>query len=330
VTTFARPGQAQSKQPQSMGTAYNPSQFARPGQGGMQQGYRGMAQPQGLTMAPPGAPPSQPARPTQLAAPFQFSPLPAPRPSTRDQVRQSAVPNQPRPAAPGMPLGMPGSMQPFWEQAQQSAPGMNRGQQVGIANKMRDTQERQSQAAQQAMQQQSMQQWQAEQAQIGQSLANRTSSPESVAARQQPAPQARPQPPRPHASDLAHVRLGPPRQKVPDVAGQMKKEKEARELEASRQSQQAMNQGFFPQHPLANVLPPFQFQATDFMGNQFNNPGAFTAQQGATAQALNQQRGQQIGNMFAQGTPMGSLNPFAAYQQGQQMVQGGFANPFMR
>jgi hypothetical protein len=321
VTTFARPGQAQSKQPQSMGTAYNPGQFARPGQGGMQQGYRGMAQPQGLTMAPPGAPPSQPARPTQLAPPFQFSPLPAPRPSTRDQVRQSAVPNQPQPAAPGMPLGMPGSMQPFWEQAQQSFPGMHRDQQVDIANKMRDAQEQQNKSAMQAMQNQSLNNWHAEQEQIRQTLASRTSSPESVAARQQ----APARPPIPHAS--AH--RPPPGQharKVPNLAAQRKQA-----LEASLQPQPApVGHGFFPQHPLANVLPPFQFQATDFMGNQFNNPGAFTAQQGATAQALNQQRGQQIGNMFTQGTPLGPLNPFAAYQQGQQMVQGGFANPFMR
>jgi hypothetical protein len=282
-----------------MGTAYNPQAggaFARPGQGGTQQGYRGMAQPQGLTMAPPGAPSSQPARPTQLAPPVQFTPLPAPRPapgqrpSTRDQVRQSAVPNQPRPAAPGMPLGMPGSMQPFWEQAQQSFPGMHRDQQVDIANKMRDAQERQNQAAQQAMQNQSLNNWHAEQEQIRQTLASRTSSPESVAARQQ------------------------------------------RAMEDARASAQQTSggRGSFPQHPLANFLPPFQFHATDFMGNQFNNPGAFTTQQGAMAQALNQQRGQQIGNMFTQGTPLGPLNPFAAYQQGQQMVQGGFANPFMR
>jgi hypothetical protein len=74
--------------------------------------------------------------------------------------------------------------------------------------------------------------------------------------------------------------------------------------------------------------PPFQFRATDFMGNQFNNPGEFTSQQGAMLQALNQQRSQQIGNMFTQGTPMGSLDPFAAYGQGQQMLQDGFQNPF--
>jgi len=75
-------------------------------------------------------------------------------------------------------------------------------------------------------------------------------------------------------------------------------------------------------HPLAQHLPAFQFRATDFMGNQFNNPGAFTAQQGATAHALNQQRTQQILNMFTNGTPLGGLSPMAAYHQGQQMLQG--------
>jgi len=75
-------------------------------------------------------------------------------------------------------------------------------------------------------------------------------------------------------------------------------------------------------HPLAQHLPAFQFRATDFMGNQFNNPGAFTAQQGATAHALNQQRTQQILNMFTNGAPLGGLNPMAAYYQGQQMLQG--------
>jgi hypothetical protein len=75
-------------------------------------------------------------------------------------------------------------------------------------------------------------------------------------------------------------------------------------------------------HPVAQYLPAFQFRATDFMGNQFNNPGAFTAQQGATAHALNQQRTQQILNMFTNGTPLGGLNPMAAYHQGQQMLQG--------
>ena len=70
-------------------------------------------------------------------------------------------------------------------------------------------------------------------------------------------------------------------------------------------------------------IPSFQFRATDFMGNQFDNPSAFTAQQGAMAQALNQQRSQQI----SQGS-FGSLNPALAYQQGQQMIQDGWQNPF--
>lgn len=70
-------------------------------------------------------------------------------------------------------------------------------------------------------------------------------------------------------------------------------------------------------------IPPFQFRATDFMGNQFSDPGAFTAQQGAMAQALNQQRAQGIG----QGQ-FGSLNPQLAYQQGAEMLQGGWRNQF--
>ena len=70
-------------------------------------------------------------------------------------------------------------------------------------------------------------------------------------------------------------------------------------------------------------IPSFQFRATDFMGNQFSDPGAFTAQQGAMAQALNQQRAQGIG----QGQ-FGPLNPQLAYQQGAEMVQGGWQNPF--
>jgi hypothetical protein len=91
--------------------------------------------------------------------------------------------------------------------------------------------------------------------------------------------------------------------------------------------QQGMGQqqgGFsgFPQ------VPAFQFRGTDFMGNQFNDPTAMTNQQGAMAQALNQQRMGQIGNLFTQGTPMSSLDPMAAYRQGQQMIQDGFQNPF--
>ena len=59
------------------------------------------------------------------------------------------------------------------------------------------------------------------------------------------------------------------------------------------------------------------------MGNQFSDTGALTAQQGAMAQALNQQRAQGIG----QGQ-FGPLNPQMAYQQGAEMVQGGWQNPF--
>jgi hypothetical protein len=272
-----------------MGTAYNPQAggaFARPSQGGTQQGYRGMAQP-----APPATGPVPVSRPVQQR-PAQQDPYvydmslrrqttDSERKAFEDWHRQQIqpisnfYPDLSRPAV-TPPVGQPGIRDNMFRPQPPATPPAPPPQ-----------------------------------------------------ARPQPAPQAPPPARLPHAS--AHrPPPGQHAQKVPDVAGQMKRDKEARELAASRQSQPAMNQGFFPQHPLANVLPPFQFQATDFMGNQFNNPGAFTAQQGATAQALNQQRGQQIGNMFAQGTPMGSLNPFAAYQQGQQMVQGGFANPFMR
>lgn len=72
-------------------------------------------------------------------------------------------------------------------------------------------------------------------------------------------------------------------------------------------------------------LPTFQFRGTDFMGNTYDNPAAMTAQQGAMAQALNQQRAQQVSNL---GAPLMPLNPFAAYQQGLQMTQGGWQNPF--
>lgn len=70
-------------------------------------------------------------------------------------------------------------------------------------------------------------------------------------------------------------------------------------------------------------LPSFQFSATDSFGNTYDNPAALTAQQGAMAQALNAQRGQQI-----QSGNIGQLNPMAAYQQAQNMVQGGWTNPF--
>lgn len=70
-------------------------------------------------------------------------------------------------------------------------------------------------------------------------------------------------------------------------------------------------------------LPSFQFSATDSFGNTYNNPAALTAQQGAMAQAMNAQRAQQI-----QSGNFGPLNPTAAYQQAQNMVQGGWTNPF--
>jgi len=83
------------------------------------------------------------------------------------------------------------------------------------------------------------------------------------------------------------------------------------------------NQGFQMYGQAAVPLPTFQFRGTDFAGNQYDNPAAFTAQQGATANALNAQRAQQINNQ-----QLGRLDPFAAYQQGQRDIQGGFVNPF--
>lgn len=70
-------------------------------------------------------------------------------------------------------------------------------------------------------------------------------------------------------------------------------------------------------------LPSFQFTATDAFGRTFDNPAALTAQQGAMAQALNAQRAQQI-----QSGQRAPLNPQAAYQQAQQMIEGGWTNPF--
>lgn len=70
-------------------------------------------------------------------------------------------------------------------------------------------------------------------------------------------------------------------------------------------------------------LPSFQFTATDAFGKTFDNPAALTAQQGAMAQALNAQRAQQI-----QSGQRAPLNPQAAYQQAQQMIQDGWTNPF--
>lgn len=70
-------------------------------------------------------------------------------------------------------------------------------------------------------------------------------------------------------------------------------------------------------------LPSFQFRATDSFGNTYDNPAALTAQQGAMAQAMNAQRAQQI-----QSGNFGRLDPMAAYQQAQNMVQGGWTNPF--
>lgn len=71
-------------------------------------------------------------------------------------------------------------------------------------------------------------------------------------------------------------------------------------------------------------MPAFQFSGgSDWTGNQFTNPSAMLAQQGAMAQALNQQRSQQV----AQGN-FAPLSPQLAYQQGAQMIQDGWQNPF--
>lgn len=91
----------------------------------------------------------------------------------------------------------------------------------------------------------------------------------------------------------------------------------------AQSSPYGQNQGFQMYGQAAVPLPTFQFRGTDFMGNQYDNPGSFTAQQGATANALNAQRAQQINTQQP-----GRLDPFAAYQQGQRDIQGGFVNPF--
>jgi hypothetical protein len=89
------------------------------------------------------------------------------------------------------------------------------------------------------------------------------------------------------------------------------------------------SQQAFPTHPLAGVLPNFQFAARDFAGNVFDNPNDFNRQQGAFTQALNNQRGEQIMGLFGGiRNQLSPLNPMAAYQQSQQMLQGGWQNPF--
>jgi hypothetical protein len=71
-------------------------------------------------------------------------------------------------------------------------------------------------------------------------------------------------------------------------------------------------------------MPSFQFAGgTDWMGNQYTDPNAMMAQTGAMAQALNQQRQ----GMMVQGQ-FGSLNPQMAYNQGMEMLQQGWQNPF--
>ena len=67
----------------------------------------------------------------------------------------------------------------------------------------------------------------------------------------------------------------------------------------------------------------FQFRATDFTGRQYSDPSQMAAQQGATAQAINNQRASQISR-----GQFGSIDPTAAYSQGMQMLGQGFVNPF--
>jgi hypothetical protein len=70
-------------------------------------------------------------------------------------------------------------------------------------------------------------------------------------------------------------------------------------------------------------MPTFQFRGTDWTGRQYSDPSAMAAQQGAMAQALNQQRAQGMERQ-----QFGRLNPLAAYESAQQMVQDGWRNPF--
>ena len=74
----------------------------------------------------------------------------------------------------------------------------------------------------------------------------------------------------------------------------------------------------------ANGIPPFQFVGTDFMGGQYSDPSSMSAQQGAMAMALLQQRQGQI----QRGQGLSTLDPQLAYRQGLEMLQNGWQNPF--
>lgn len=69
--------------------------------------------------------------------------------------------------------------------------------------------------------------------------------------------------------------------------------------------------------------PSFQFRASDSFGNTYSSPADLTAQQGAMAQAINEQRARQI----ASGR-FGPIDPQAAYASGRNMVQQGWQNQF--
>lgn len=110
-----------------------------------------------IALAPPVPPP-----PGAMGQP--------PRPTVRDTVRQQAAGSLgARPSAPGMPLGMPASMRPYWEAAQ-SMPGMTTDQQQQAAWQMKNQQEMASRDNARQSQQAALGQWQAEQQAIGQSL----------------------------------------------------------------------------------------------------------------------------------------------------------------
>lgn len=95
-------------------------------------------------------------------------PPPARRPVTRPQQpgRPSGTPGQ----YSGMPAGTPPSLAPFFEQAQQMFPGLDRFGQREAAYKLRNQQQAQQRRALQALGDQAMADWQAKQARYGQDI----------------------------------------------------------------------------------------------------------------------------------------------------------------
>lgn len=81
--------------------------------------------------------------------------------------------------------------------------------------------------------------------------------------------------------------------------------------------------------PDMSAYKPFTSTTTDWMGNTYSSPQAASNQQGAAAWAMNQQRGQQIGDMYSRGTAPSPLDFNAAYKSGQQMLEDGWQNPFL-